>query len=54
MLFRSLVLVAIALMGPITVENMIVGAFTGMLAGMAASKGYEIKTDGLNHTTEPR
>ena len=45
---------AIALMGPISLENLIVGAFTGMMAGLAASKGYEIKTDGLNHSTGRR
>ena len=45
---------AIVLMGPITPETLIVGAFTGMMAGMAASKGYEIKADGLNHATTSR
>jgi len=45
---------AILLMGPITPETLIVGALTGMMAGLAASKGYEIKVDGLNHSTTRR
>ena len=40
--------------GPVDPQTVGLAVIVGLQAGLAASKLYEIGTEGLNHTTRPR